>query len=144
MPQNMDDPMKGGMQSILGPGPDMEAYGLENMTEEDLQKLVELGVIDDKMAENARQMQLAEQLRYRAGPEGRQAGRVYVAANPLEHIGRGMEQYQAIKRQKELDQQRGEMGKQQTAGRQTYWDLIRGMRRKPQDFSDIQAPNYEL
>lgn len=144
MPQNMDDPMKGGMQSILGPGPGMEAYGLEQMTDEDLQKLVELGVIDENMAENQRQMRLAEQLRYQASPEGRMAGRVYVAANPLEHLGKGLEQWNAQKRMKELETQRGEMGKQQTEGRKSYWDILRGMRQKPQDFSDIQAPNYEL
>jgi hypothetical protein len=133
------------MQSLLGPGPGMEAYGLESMTEEDLQKLVELGVIDENMAENSRQMKLAEELRYgTAAPEGRQAGRVYVASNPLEHIGRGMEQYQAQKKMKELETQRGEMGKQQTAGRQSYWDLLRGMRRKPQDFSQVQAPQVDL
>lgn len=141
----MDDPMTSGMQSLLGPAPGMEAYGLEEMTEEDLAKLVELGVIDENMAENARQMQLAEKLRYgTASPEGRQAGRVYVAANPLEHLGRGLEQWNAQKKMGELEKQRGEMGQQQTEGRQTYWDILRGMRRKPQDFSGVQAPNIEL
>lgn len=137
----MDDPMKSGMQSLLGPGPDMEPTSLEGMTEEDLQKLVELGVINEDMAENARQMQMAEKLRYdTAGPEGRQAGRVYVAANPLEHIGRGMEQWNAQKRMGELDKEREVMQGQQTAGRQTYWDILRGMKRKTPDFSGVQAP----
>jgi hypothetical protein len=137
--------MQGGMQSILGPGVDQEEYGLEQMSEEELQKLVELGVIDDNMAENARQMRLAEELRYATPtPEGRQAGRVYVASNPLEHIGKGMQQWNAQKRMDELEKERAGMGQQQTAGRQSYWDIIRGMRRKPQDFSGIQAPNVEL
>lgn len=136
----MDDPMTTGMQSLLGPDVGMEAYGLEDMTEEDLQKLVELGVIDEQMAENQRQMRLAEELRFQKGPEGRQAGRTYVAANPLEHLGTGIQQWQAQKRMGELEKQRGEMGQQQTEGRKSYWDVLRGMRRKPQDFSGVQPP----
>lgn len=137
MPYEMDDPMTSGMQSVLGPDYGMEAYGLEQMSEEELQKMVELGVIDEQMAENARQMALQEQLRYQAAPEGRQAGRTYVAANPLEHIGKGLEQYNAAKKIKELEAQRGVLEGKQTQGRQTYWDIIRGMRRKPQDFSNL-------
>lgn len=34
--------------------------------------------------------------------EGRQAGRVYVAANPLEHLGKGVADYRMRKREKEL------------------------------------------
>jgi len=135
----MDDPMKGGMDSLLGPDYGMEAYGLENMTEEDLQKLVELGVINEQMAENARQKALQEQLRYQAQPEGRDSGRVYTAASPLEHMGTLLEKYNANKKIKELDTERGVLEGQQTAGRQTYWDILRGMRRKPQDFSWLDS-----
>lgn len=137
-------PAPGPIKATFGRDYGMEEFGLDNMTEEDLKKLVELGVIDESMAENARQMQLAEQLRYAAGPEGRSSGRVYTAANPLEFLGHGLQQWNAQKRMKELESKRGEMQKQQTAGRQTYWDILRGERRKPQDFSWIQAPNYEL
>ena len=41
----------------------------------------------------AGQMSTAEALRDTATPEGRQTGRVYTAANPLEHIGRAANQY---------------------------------------------------
>lgn len=139
----MPDPLQS-LQSLQGPGIGQEEYDLSKMSEDELQKLVQLGVIDENMAENQRQMKLAEQLRYQAAPEGRQAGRVYVAANPLEHIGKGLEQYQAIQRQKELDKQRAEMQGKQTAGRQTYWDLLRGQRQKPQDFGWIEPPKLDL
>lgn len=131
-------------EQLLTPG--MEEFNLETLSEEDLQELVSLGVIDENMAENARQMALAEKLRYGTpGPEGRQAGRVYVAANPLEHLGRGMEQWNAQKKMGELEKQRGTMQGQQTQGRQNYWDLIRGMRQKPVDLSTVEpAPTYEF
>jgi len=139
-----DDPMTTGMDSLLGPEPNMEAFGLEQMSEEDLQKMVELGIIDEQMAENARQMAVQEGLRYQAAPEGRQAGRVYVAANPLEHIGKGLEQYNAQRKMKELEAERGTLGDKQTEGRQTYWDVIRGMRRKKPDFSGVPMPGTSL
>lgn len=133
------------MQSLEGPGVGEEEFDLSKMSEEELQQLVQLGVIDENMAENSRQMKLAEQLRYGTpSPQGIQAGNVYVASNPLEHIGRGMEQWTAQKRMKDLEKQRGEMQGQQTAGRQTYWDLLRGRRRKPQDFSGIEMPQVDL
>jgi hypothetical protein len=125
-------------------------FNLEDLSPEDLQKLVDLGVIDDNMLENARQMKLAEQLRYQAAPEGRQAGRTYVAASPLEHIGAGMEKYAAMKRMKELETARAGMGQQQTAGRSTYWDVLRGKKRgwtpemQTPDFSGIQPPQVDL
>jgi len=43
-----------------------------------------------------RQMAAAEALR-QPTPEGRQAGRVFVAANPLEHLGKGIGDYRLMK-----------------------------------------------
>ena len=61
------------------------------------------------------QLATAQALRNTSGPEGRQAGRVFVAANPLEHIGaaykqrQGAQQYdEALARKKELSEMYGE------------------------------------
>ena len=51
-----------------------------------------------------KQRELANALRYREGPEGRSYGGVYTAANPLEHIGRGIQQYKAGKRLKGIEE----------------------------------------
>lgn len=142
--RDMDDPMTSGMQSVLGPDYGMEAYGLESMSEEDLQRLVELGVIDEQMAENARQMALQEELRYRGMPEGRDSGRVYTAANPLEFAGELLSQYNAQKKIKGLEKERGVLQDKQTAGRQSYWDILRGMRRKPQDLSWLNTDDLNV
>lgn len=52
----------------------------------DAQEAVYAGRYQDEMAQLDEQMGYAEGLRSTAGPEGRAAGRVYVAANPLEHL----------------------------------------------------------
>ena len=119
-------------------------FDLSNLSEEELQQLVSLGVIDDNMAENARQMKMQEELRYGAGPEGRDSGRVYTAANPLEHMGKLLQQYNAQKKMDELGQQRTAMGQQQTAGRGTYWDLLRGKKKKwMPGMEEIDPTDYE-
>ncbi len=41
------------------------------------------------------QIARADALRGEAGPEGRSNGRIYTAANPMEHIGAGMEKFAA-------------------------------------------------
>lgn len=63
---------------------------------------MELGGLDEQMAR-------AEALRNAPTPEGRQAGRVYVAANPLEHLGRGITQYRQGKRMQDIEGKRGEI-----------------------------------
>lgn len=120
----------------------MENFDLSGMSEEQIQQLVSLGVIDEQMAENARQMAVQEGLRYQKSPEGRDSGRVYTAANPLEHIGAGLQQYNAMKKMKELEAQRGTMQSQQTAGRGTYWDLLRGKKKVP--LASLQGASMDM
>jgi hypothetical protein len=122
-----------------------EDFDMSQLSEEDLQKLISLGMIDENMAENARQMAMQEGLRYGAAPEGRDSGRVYTAANPLEHVGSLLQKYNANKEMKNLKTERGVMQGQQTAGKGMFWDLLRGKRKsKPtiaeQDFSEILPP----
>jgi hypothetical protein len=56
---------------------------------------MELGAMDAQMAQ-------AEALR-QATPEGRSTGRVYVAANPLEHIGKGIGDYKLMKKRQQYE-----------------------------------------
>jgi hypothetical protein len=51
-----------------------------------LDYMMEMGMLAPEEERIARQRGLVDQLRARPTPEGRQAGRVYVAANPLEHL----------------------------------------------------------
>ena len=51
----------------------------------------------EKQAERVRALR-------RESPEGREAGRVYVAANPLEHIGAAWQNYNVMKKERELEE----------------------------------------
>lgn len=96
----------------------------ENLTEEDIAALMELGIVPDQLGSLQEQIDQAERLRYRKGPEGTHTGRVYVAASPLEHIAHAM---QGIKAGKDLDRMRAEqqalLGKQ-VSGRSRYFNRL--------------------
>jgi len=64
-----------------------------------------LGTYGDQMEVSAleKQMAAAEALRM-ATPEGRSSGRVYTAANPLEHLGKGIGDYKLMKQRKANDE----------------------------------------
>jgi hypothetical protein len=117
----------------------MEEYSYENMSDEELEQLVALGVLDQQEAEKMRLKQRAELVRDRAGPEGIRAGKSFVAASPLSFLAKGLEDYAAGKEIKQLDKELADIQRQQTQGRGTYWDLLRGKRRKPQDISSATS-----
>jgi hypothetical protein len=135
--------------------PMMDNFNEEDLTDEEIQQLVALGIIPEQMDENARQMQMSEQLRYQAAPEGRDSGRVYTAANPMEHIGSVMEKYNAQKQIGKLGEERSGMLNQQARDRKLYYELLRGKRKSKlqsvgadgiqvgaQDFSGVAMPKY--
>ena len=61
-----------------------------------------LGTFGDQMelSNLEKQMAAAEALRM-GTPEGRDSGRVYTAANPLEHLGKGIGDYKLMKKRQE-------------------------------------------
>lgn len=69
----------------------------QDMSYEDLQSLAALGVSDEKLYELRRQMSRADAIRGQQGPQGATAGGIYVAANPLQHLAHGINQYRAGK-----------------------------------------------
>lgn len=79
----------------------------------------ELAAVDKKLAQ-------AEALRNQmlTAPEGRSSGRVYTAANPLEHIGRLMQGYQGMKQAKALDTQRGGILDAERKRQREYADAV--------------------
>jgi len=95
-------PQAPGMQPPQAPQAGENPYGLDPAVLEAM-----LGTYGDQMEVSAleKQMEQANALRM-ATPEGRSSGRVYTAANPLEHLGKGIGDYKLMKqRQKnEADQ----------------------------------------
>ncbi len=98
----------------------MDELSIQELSDEDLAKLVELGLIPEQQAQLAKQMQQAQMLQQRPGPEMRGNGRVQTAANPLEFIGAGLQQYAGIRKEKDLQKKLDDLQKQQLMGRQLY------------------------
>lgn len=97
----------------------------DDMSEEDIQKLVAMGVIPDKQAILQRQIAQAQGLRDQPMPEMRGNGRVNVAANPLEFLAKGVQNYKAGKKLEGLEgQEQGLLG-EQTMGRKAFIDALR-------------------
>lgn len=97
----------------------------EDMSEEEINAIIGLGSMDERAAALQQQLALAQKLRNSPGPEGRDSGRVYTAANPLEHIAHA---WQGIRAQKEADalrkQQEEQFGKQDTSRGAFYRALM--------------------
>lgn len=101
-----------------------------NLTDDQIQQLIQLGVIPDEQTDLQKQMDQADALRYASAPEGRYVrGGLYVAASPLEHIARAA---QGIKAGRDLDRLRDQQQsllQQQVSGRQAFLDALRGRTR---------------
>lgn len=81
-----------------------------NFTDEQLQALAQLGVSQDKLQQLKGRYQLAQTMRQQGAPQGQHTGRTFVASNPLEHLGRGIQQYKAGRQMQDL---RGDMETEQ-------------------------------
>jgi hypothetical protein len=100
---------------------------LQNMSPEDIQQVLGLGEIPDKQSLLMQQLKQANLLRNSDAPEGRYAGHMYVAPNPLEILGHVAQQYEGLKGQRDVDAQSKELMTQQTAGRNRYFQLLQRM-----------------
>lgn len=59
----------------------------QGYSESQIRMILELAGLEGDTTRATEQLELAKALRRMNSPEGRQAGNVYVASNPLEHIG---------------------------------------------------------
>lgn len=100
----------------------------EEMSPEELQQLMELGVIPSKMDALKDQMGLAEALRYGEGPQGRDSGRVYTAANPLEHLVHAANGIKAGKDLEDLRTKQNSLLDKQVQGRSAFINALRRKR----------------
>lgn len=120
--KNPADPMASPFAPPAPAGPDGNLP-----SEEELDRLVELGLIDAQMAENLRQRIREEGLSDAPAPEGREVGgmfgRTFVAANPLEHVaGLGSKASALYRRAKLGKEQEGLLDKRRL-GRKTGYEM---------------------
>lgn len=98
--------------------------GFENLSQDDLDQLMQLGIIDPQMTSMDKQMEIAQKLRDRKPPQGTDTGRVYVAASPLEHLSYALN---GIKAGRDIDKLRTEQQKllaEQVRGRSKYFSKL--------------------
>lgn len=100
---------------------------LSEFSPEQLQQLIELGILDDQGNIIDGQLKTAEALRYGGTPKGTDLGYTYKAADPLEHIASMYEKYDAGKKIDELrKEQTGIMDKQTAARNMFLQKILRG------------------
>lgn len=124
----------------------MAELSMQDLSDEDLAQLIQLGVIPEEQAQLLKQQQQAQMLQQRPGPEMRSNGRVQTAANPLEFIGAGLQQYAGIRKEKQALEKLDELRKQQVQGRQLYADklLDTPYRRQSMTVPMQTAPDYGI
>lgn len=103
---------------------------MDEFTPEQLQALIELGIMPEELAGLDEQLAQADALRGTPMPEGQMAGRVFVAPNPLQYLAAGMDRYRGARDAKELRGQRKELLGKTTNSRMAYaqalMDALRG------------------
>lgn len=110
---------------------DSEFQDLEGLSPEMIQQLIELGVIDEQKGDIGAQLQQANSIRNSPLPEGRDSGRVYTAAHPLEFAATAAKSIMAGKDAKALQQKQAALLDKQNQARQMYVNqlLQRGQQR---------------
>jgi hypothetical protein len=109
----------------------------DNMSDEDIQQLMALGIIPEKQQALQGQFERANMLRDQAmqAPQMRGNYRVQTAANPLEFLASGMQAYKQGRKADQIQQQQMDLLNQQAAGRnqfyQHYFDTPGRRAKKP-------------
>lgn len=87
-------------------------------------------------AANTEAMSQADMLRSGGAPEGVQAGNQFVAASPLSHLARGMNQYTGNREYKAAQEKQRQLSEDQTAGRSTYAGMVGGINPRQKEVAD--------
>lgn len=102
------------------------ADDFSDLSEEQIQQLMDLGIIDDEQSILDKQLKTANSVRYSAGPEMRSNGRVSTAANPLEFAVHAYQGYKAGKDADAIAKQQQELLKRQVEARAAYTKNLYG------------------
>ena len=100
------------------------------MTPEQIDALMELGVLQGDIGTLDRQLAQAEQLRATPDARGRYAGRTFVAANPLEHVATGLDRIRGERDIARDPRRRRDIAEEQARLRALYLGAG-GQRRRP-------------
>jgi hypothetical protein len=110
-----------------------------DLSEEEIQQLIDLGIIDDETGMLDKQMKYAQSMRNAPGPEMRGNGRVMVAGNPLEFAAQAWQGIRSGNEIKDIKARQEELLRKQSAGRQTF---LKGLRGKNQQMQQDPYAGY--
>ena len=96
---------------------------ISQLSPEEIQQILSISSFPEEQDLLKQQLAQAESLRV-GTPRGTQAGRVYVAANPLEHIGAFMQNRNAQKQQNAVMDQQRKLIEQLRKGRMAYGNAV--------------------
>ena len=102
---------------------------LADLSDDDIQQLMDAGVIKDKNDLLNMQLKQATALRNAPLPGGRDSGKVFTAASPLEMLAGGLQRRQAMGQMGNIQQQQTDLLNKLAAARGLYGSAIGG--RKP-------------
>jgi hypothetical protein len=112
---------------------------LESLDPETLQRLMDMGVLDDQQSQELLKMQRGQADLGTATPQGMEVGGTYVAANPLQHMATAIRQW---KGQKGIDEAFKGMGDITEKKRRGIGDIIRLWQGKKTDESQDYGYGY--
>lgn len=92
------------------------------MTQEEIDQLIALGIIPAQITQGEADIERAQLLQDTPTPQGRTVRNIYTAANPLEHIGAGMQRYRGQQDEARVRETIDKLRQQQTAGRGAFYD----------------------
>lgn len=99
-------------------------------SEEEIENILALAALKSEGELLGGEMDYANELRKTATPEGlNPTGRVYTAANPLQHLGTGMKRYQGEQEARSIRERQAQIMDEQTQARLDY--LRRGSQPDP-------------
>ena len=102
----------------------MPYLDLSKMSEDQIQDILSAGEASGKQAILDQQMKQAMAMRNAAEPQGRTAGKMYVAPSPFEVIGNTLMKYQGYKDQQALTEQQKKILEDQTRQRGLLFKLL--------------------
>lgn len=112
---------------------------MDNLTPEEIQQLAAMLSNEDSVGDLQTRIKY-DRLRKPGIPQGTQAGNVYVAANPMEHLGNFLQGFTADRDAKKAQMQIDALRKQNDAARAAYMRRIPMMGQTPDDNQRIAPP----
>ena len=98
---------------------------MDELSDEDIQQLIALGIIPDQQNDIQQQIALAEKLRYGGMPQMQGNARVQTAASPLEFLATVLQGRQANKQIEDLRKQQNQLLQDQVAARTKFYQALR-------------------